>query len=316
MTVRQQIEQEALQWLARINDAPFDDWNAFSDWLAVNQAHAETYWALAEHDAAITAMLRDQPPAHIAPLVMTTRPPRWQAWRRAALAVAAIGLATIGVREFGATPPAVPSVLQTPPGKVRTVRLADGSTIAMNGGTRLVLASADGRTLRLERGQATFTVTHDAAHPFTVAVGTAIVRDIGTVFDIVQRGSGAQIAVAEGRVAYHGSNGAIELAAGQLLTERGGVVTIARQPVTQMGGWRTGRLSYQQAPLREVADDLGRALGVPMILDPAISARRFSGSIRVRGDAEAMRATLAPLLGVRIEPAGDGWRLRAATAAP
>ncbi|MEG3088327.1 FecR family protein [Sphingomonas sp. PB4P5] len=313
MNRQQQIEQEALHWLTRVNDTLFADWTAFSEWLASDQAHVDTYWALANRDAALAAMLRERPSID---LVTHRWRPLVRAWRVAALAVAAVAVATIGLREFTAKPAAVASVLQTLPGKARTVRLADGSTIALNGGTRLVLASADGRTTRLEHGQATFTVRHDAAHPFTVSVGTAIVRDIGTVFDVVRRPSGLEVAVSEGRIAYRGAGGAVELGAGQSLTERAGVVTVARQPVAQIGGWRAGRLSYQQAPLVEVADDLGRALGIPMILDPSLGAVSFSGSIRVRGDAETMRVTLESLLGVQIDQAGHGWRIRAATAAP
>src|SRR3546814_6237810 len=91
--------------------------------------------------------------------VQTCALPIWFGGAVAAALVGAISLQGLGL--FGGTNP-----IETAPGEHRTVTLADGSTIAINGASRLVLDDDRQRFARLERGEAMFHVVHKDDEPF------------------------------------------------------------------------------------------------------------------------------------------------------
>lgn len=86
--------------------------------------------------------------------------------------------------------------------EVRDIRLADGSTLKLSPQTAVEVTLGDrARRLRLVRGEALFTVAHDAARPFIVGVGDSEVQAIGTVFNIRRIGIETEVTVIEGRIA-------------------------------------------------------------------------------------------------------------------
>ena len=66
-------------------------------------------------------------------------------------------------------------------------------------------------------GEATFTVRHDAAHPFVVVAGDHRVQDVGTTFNLVRDRGRFSVEVIEGAVLYDPDGAAVPLAAGQTL---------------------------------------------------------------------------------------------------
>jgi transmembrane sensor len=80
-------------------------------------------------------------------------------------------------------------------------RLSDGSLVQLNAKSA---ASRDfhgaRRNVRLWRGEAFFDVEHDVIHPFTVTAGNAIVRAVGTTFDVLLLASKTTVTVKTGRV--------------------------------------------------------------------------------------------------------------------
>ena len=86
-------------------------------------------------------------------------------------------------------------------GQQRKIILPDGSTALLNVQSRLsVEFSPLRREVQLLQGEALFTVTHDARRPFRVHLGTTVVEDMGTTFDVRVGGAGTSVVVAEGRV--------------------------------------------------------------------------------------------------------------------
>ncbi len=84
----------------------------------------------------------------------------------------------------------------------QSIVLPDGSRVVLDSRSRLqVDFTADARTVDLLQGQALFYVVKNPRRPFFVRAGNAIVRDVGTVFDVNRRGTGTIITVVEGRVA-------------------------------------------------------------------------------------------------------------------
>lgn len=300
-------ERAAVEWLVAVGDPAFTDWEGWDAWMAADSLHAEIYWRLEARESALADGLRTEgfPPGE----AVAAAPARTRRMLFGGMAAAVIVLAALYLAfpKFAAGNGAW--ALATAAGERRELRLADGSFVQLNGETSIRGDRSDPRRLRLDRGQVTMTVKHDPARPFVLQVDDAVVRDLGTMFDVAATGDGLRIAVGEGIVEYEGRGRRIRLEQGQAVDVAG--ASIRRHSVVHetVGSWRDGRLSYEDAALVDVASDVGRSLGVNVRLSDALKGRRFSGSFRVDSGAEAMRPRVARLLNVRIAAEGTEWLL-------
>ncbi|MFV0624327.1 FecR family protein [Sphingomonas sp. ac-8] len=304
------LEEAARRWAIRVRDPAFADWDGFTAWLEADPVHNAAYEAVLDDLDAADALF-DVAPAAAPALVVHPVPQRDRARRWRAPAVAA-GVALLAVgggwlaldrdpeQEYAAQP-----------GQRRAIALADGSRILLNGGTRLTMDPANPRAVTMTDGEALFEIRHDPRRPFvvTTADGTRLV-DVGTTFNVVGDQGALTVEVAEGAVVYRAAS-EMRLDAGEMLQR----VSADAEPRKRMvdpatvGAWRTGYLQFGDAALGEVADDLSRNLGVAVSVDDRISARRFSGTIMLDGGADAVMARIGPLIEVRIERQGTGWRM-------
>lgn len=319
MTIRADaIDRAAMEWLVRVQDPTFDRWDDWEAWLIEAPAHADAYWRLAEDDAELVDPAQRTTP--MTALAAPRRPtPRTggvfaRPVRRprpgfgigiAAAVVLACGIAWFALR------PAV-NIIKTAPGETRTVTLADGSTAHLAGATRLTL-SANDRQVTLDQGRALFEAAA-AAEPFTVRVADAEIVDLGTVFDVTRLEDGVRVSVAEGVVRFDGLGRSERLEAGDGVIARGDRVERTREAPSEVLAWRVGRLSYRDAPLALVAEDLGRAVGLRIEVAPSLAARPFSGSVDATGGAAAVRRRIEALLRVTVVEVAGGWRLEPAVA--
>lgn len=89
-------------------------------------------------------------------------------------------------------------------GERRSITLADGSTVDLNARSKLRIEfSKTERRAELVEGQALFQVAKDRRRPFLVRSGDALVRAVGTQFDVYRKDSGTTVTVLEGRVAVY-----------------------------------------------------------------------------------------------------------------
>lgn len=305
-----QIREQAVAWAVRTADPEFADWEAFTCWLEENPAHAEVYdrVAVAAADAANEAVplpagandsANDQEPA---PARVSRR------WFGGAIAASLAALLAAGVWQASDERYTV----ETAPGELRTVMLAGGGQIALAGGTRLLLEEDDPRFARLEQGQALFTIRHDEADPFRLEVGEDTLVDAGTIFDVRRTASAMTVAVAEGAVIFNPSRHNVKLDPGDILTSAAGSdeYSLRQVPLGQIGEWREGRMTFDNASLAEIASELSRVTGIAYRADRGAAAQSVSGSILVGPLREDPRA-LGPLLGVTVRSASDGWVIAA-----
>ena len=197
--------------------------------------------------------------------------------------------------------------VETAPGQMRTLDLEAGTRVDLAGGTVIQLDHKDARYAVLDKGQALFTVRHDAARPFHVEAGDATLVDLGTVFDVSREGAHLSVGVAEGAVGYNPGAENLRLAPGDRLVAEAGAVTLGKVAPSQVGEWREGRLTFNAAPLREVADRLSRATGIAFAARPGADMA-ISGSILVtpvRDDPQMIGA----LLGLDVRREGDRWMI-------
>jgi transmembrane sensor len=293
---------QAADWAVRAGDPAFDEWDAFTAWLAESPAHAEAYDRVAAAVADAAELTNTAPvPANDEPLPLPQHRRRWYAGAIAASLAVVLAAGYWQLRDDRYT-------VATAPGQTRTVALGGGGRIDLAGGTRLVLDHRDARFASLEEGQALFTIRHDPDHPFDLKLGDDSVVDVGTVFDVRRDKESTSVAVAEGAVVVSPDDANVRLKAGDMVVRRAATANyvVSRIPVDQVGEWREGRLTFHEATLGEIADRLTRATGVSYAAAPGSAAQPYSGSVLVAPLRSDPRS-LGPLLGIEVAPAGNGW---------
>ena len=299
-------DEQAIAWTIRARDPDFDDWDALTAWLEADPAHAQAFERMTMLDDILPELIPAERTEqwHEADV----RPARrWSFGRLGSIAaaiVAVIGLSFLSL-------PYLPYSVETGAGERQTVTLADGSSIELNGKTRITLRNAYPREVALESGEALFTVVHNDADPFLVEVGGATVRDAGTVFNIVRDRGTTEVGVSEGLVIYNPAKERIALRPGFALRAVDGkkdAETFA-VPISAVGGWKRNQLSYNAAAMDRVAADLSRSLGEKVTASAEVRSVRFTGTINLQEDAGAFFEEAAPVLGVGVKRTDDGWIL-------
>ena len=301
-------DHEAMDWVILMAE-PDADWDSFTAWLEQDPARAERYdrAIAALHDAeTLVAAVPSKPEVRQqfiaeAPAVSRTRLRRWI---RAALAAALVGAVGLGVW----TQAPRPYVVETAAGERRTVVFADGSSVLVSSASKVRLDHHDARLATVERGEMLFRVRHDAGRPFIVKVGDLQLVDLGTVFDVKAEGGRTRVAVAEGAVMVDPDGAAMRLDAGQAMLADGSTIERLTVDPEDVGGWHSGRLTYDGATLAEVASDLSRALGRTVATAPSVAQRPFRGTIDV-GTISSRPALLGTLLDVQIREDNGRWIL-------
>ena len=301
-------DDDALNWAVRTSDPAFDDWEGFQAWFEADPTHAARYHAVCD-DVGQMAELLGRAQVRPVEATLARRPmspwarPRWAAGGLAALVIASVGY-------VAADRWPQPFTIETKPGVTRMIALADGSSVALNGGTRVVLDRKDARVATLERGEVMVSVRHDAARPFRVTVGGNTVVDIGTKFSVTRDDGVTRVAVSEGEIAFDPHGADVRLHPGQSLTsvDASHEVVVTRVDQSSVGAWRRNQLVYDGTPLRLVAADLSRRLGTQIVAAPDVAARPFRGTIATVG-LSGSPETLAPLLDVTLRRSGTVWTM-------
>jgi transmembrane sensor len=206
--------QQASAWVSALAKPDADTREAFIAWLKESPLNVREFLlahaieqSLGQLDTQrridVDALLAQLNPTvttlpTAAPAVAATRTNTQRQWLyRLAASIAAIGMIGGGLwmqrptwQEFS-----------TGTGEQRALQLEDGSVVHLNARSRIaILFSAETRDVKLLEGEALFEVHHDVQRPFQVFTRDALIRDIGTRFNVHHRADGVQVAVLEGSV--------------------------------------------------------------------------------------------------------------------
>lgn len=322
MTNEDPIRMQAAQWhIASDSDAM--DWDGFTRWLEADPRHHRAYDEIALTDGLLQDHHGDlqkirPEPEDVAGSVQTAANDAGDAGivlrpnfsRRLVFAAAALAATLAGVLvvpQFAAPAPKTYVTTSTP----QQIALDDGSSVTLAPRSRLLVEGRDQDRMALSGG-ALFDIRHDPDRPLTITAGNLRISDIGTRFDIQAEASNVRVAVVEGKVDVTSEGFAVpvHLSAGDGLSfdRRAGRATIMAVQADDVGSWRQGRLSYDDAPLALVIADLRRYAGVRVDMPEAIGDRRFSGTLTV-GDGNAALRDLAQVMGLRLDGRAGAWRL-------
>lgn len=241
-----------------------------------------------------------------------TRAKRWAV--AAGVAVAALGLGVVAYLRSAVT------VYETQIGEQRDVVLADGSRVTLNTNTSVsVRYSKQRRLIELTRGEALFSVKHDAERPFDVVARNVLARALGTEFNVDLRHSIVTVSVLEGAVrvtpaasasaglesATEGAGGAntlvpTALGKGQALEVLGKEHRVVAEKADRrrIDAWRARRLEFNDTPLSTAVAEFNRYSEMRVVIGtPDLGDVRVSGVFRI-GDAEGFLFSLREALNI------------------
>ena len=310
--------EDANAWLLRIHSGMMTEQERreFSAWRTCNPTHeaqfrrAEHFWQTLNRLAG--QVRRDSPvTAHRSPnesLPVPSSPPPSSRRRGWGMAVAAsLLLASLGFSLW----PSVEYWLadyHTRPGEQASLSLADGSVVHLNTRSALsVSLTPDRRSLSLKQGEALFEVAHDPARPFEVAVGSGVVRAIGTVFNIDRHGRDTVVSVLDGTVRVLRRDYSVDVHAGSRLIIEDGERVTPPEPVSLPGvtAWRRHELIFDRMPLQEIVTELNRYRDDTLfIVDARLRAQQLSGSVSLDDPVQslALLQRAAPFRTIQLTP--------------
>ena len=346
--MRLQVAQQAAEWFVANDEGPLDaqQSSALVAWLRASPVHVEEFLRVASIARDLGTACAD-PAASADPLLARARAepedPEESLWSRlvagvadipsrrwqpAAVALVALGVASVGLLLSWNLRPAAPvripeSVIAlrfaTGHGEQQTQRLADNTLLHLNTDTSVTVRySKTTRLVTLISGEAAFEVAHEAGRPFRVFAGAAEIVDLGTRFDVRRDDGATVVTVAEGRVGVEpapisGSDRtegvagepvrSVELGAGQQLTVAVGAwpaAPVAVDPQRTMA-WVHRQISFEGEPLGHVVAEFNRYAPKPIeITTPTLRDLEISGVFSV-DDSAAFIAFLRSLDGVQVE---------------
>jgi transmembrane sensor len=220
------------------------------------------------------------------------------------------------------------------PGPCEQRTLADGSLAELNRGAQIsVRFSAAERRVRLERGEASFTVTKNPNRPFIVEVGAIEVHAVGTAFNVRYDPHAVEVLVTEGKVrvtdrrqknpgpaaplANPAANdvpapGETFLLAGQSavvgLTPSAAPTHVGDLTPAQMEArlaWKPKLIEFDDAPLSAIVAEFNRRNPVRLVVtDRVVANRRMTASFR-SDNLEGFVRLLEANIGVKAQPLSD-----------
>jgi transmembrane sensor len=206
--------------------------------------------------------------------------------------------------------------LETGPAEQRTVQLSDGTEVALNANTRvLVRYDAQVRKVFLVSGEALFTVIKHQPRPFVVVIGDQKVIAVGTSF-VVRRddpsGTAFAVTLVEGRVAIEPITwpnilpatpvtGLELLNPGERLRFEGGSTAKEDTPsIERITAWQRGQLIFDDTSLSEAAAEFNRYGTQKLTIDgDTLGKLRVGGVFRI-GDPSSFAHAMANAYHMRI----------------
>jgi transmembrane sensor len=305
----QQIRAEAAEWISRRDGMGWDEagQTGLDAWLAASPAHvvaflrAEAAWGRADKLAA----LKPQPARRIAETLK-------DAWPTALRAVAAVAvIAVVGVAADNYLAVSNEKTYSTPVGGRETITLVDGSQIALNTDTVLRMdLSGRERKVWLDKGEAYFHVTHNAARPFRVVAGNRTVTDLGTRFSVRRDSERFEVAVMEGKVAFDPGKERekpIALLPGDVAVATATKVSVIKKPSRALAeslGWQRGLLIFDNTTLADAAAEFNRYNGEKLVVAKSAAHLPVVGTFRAN-DVEAFARVTKEVFGLHSEKHGQ-----------
>ncbi len=308
-------EREATGWIVRIkaHDVTEREREEFQAWHDASPENAAAYAKLERTWGAVQSLqhLKGRAAAN------DTAPAR-KTWTRPAFAIAASALLAVGgLYWFTRTPEPAGQLYATAPAEIRSITLADGSTITLSGAGEASVSLTDtGRRVGLTSGYALFDVVHDESRPFVVTTPQGDIRVLGTQFVVRIAGDEVRTTVLRGSVSgtaqrpglFNNRSDAVTARVNEEIVLSEGnaeLIPISAEALPRRLAWRDNMLAFDGETLNEAIAQVSQQTGWQFELaDPALGNQRVGGY--VHADPEAFIELLSTSLD--LEARRDGER--------
>ncbi len=329
LRTRAEIDEEAAAWVWRMDSGSPEAAQGFEAWLRQDPRHRRAVEELSKVWSSLESLAKSQRlgsqpvPAEVESVLSCgAGHRRWSLAAAATLIVAACGLACW----LYAT--SETRTLTTAVGQHRNVALADGTLVTLN--TNTIVATGFNRKTReiyLRKGEAHFEVARDRSRPFLVHAGDALIRAIGTGFEVRLRAdSHVDVVVNEGSVqvaaAFQDSRTGeartpgVRLAtrvralkAGQELstaTTSYEVVPVTPEQLASELAWRDGAVVFDSEPLSQAVAEIQRYTDARILItDPSIATLPVGGRFKTN-DLQGFLDGLEAALPIKIHRTPNG----------
>jgi transmembrane sensor len=299
-----EIDLRASAWIERRDRGNWneEDETDLEAWLAENPANRITFWRMeaAWRRAERLAALR------------STTPKRTKGTPFFRIAAAMVLVSAIAGTIWYYISQPVSVSYATSVGGHETVMLADGSHIELNTDTAIRLSdTVAGRKIWLEKGEAFFEITHNAARPLTVLVGSRRITDLGTSFVVRQDQNCLEVSVVEGRVSVSDDiqkSKPLYLVGGDAVVASENRLFVARKSPLELSnelGWRRGVIVFDNASLADAAEQVSRYNASKVtIAGKKLSQMTITGTVSATNPQEFLRMVRVAF-GLRIEKVDD-----------
>lgn len=342
-----QVLQEASEWIARLSadDVTAEDRSKFETWRSAHPLHGRTFddltgtWnRFAAARPVVRAVAFGQSMNEAATRVAAETTLARSRWRRAAWAAMAAGILS-GVGWFTYLHVHPMGTYVTAIGEHATVSLPDGSTLQLDSDSRARVDFSKGyRVVHLQRGEAFFKVAHDVKRPFWVVGAGSWVRAVGTAFNVRLGITGMRVTVSEGTVKVGTVTPLLQdipfadawldrvpalsvLTAGHEADLHGSAVTIRPMTTAQLAravSWRAGTLYFENQPLSEVVEMLGRYTPLHLVItDPNLRELPVAGTFDANPQGvDAFLAMLHQGFGLTVHREADNVVIESVSGTP
>ncbi len=214
---------------------------------------------------------------------------RWLVFSRYAAAVVVAALITWGVpRVLESSRELSPLVVEVPNSQRSTITLFDGSTVTLNSGSQLEYLPGFKKERRVKlNGEAWFSVTKDASHPFLVETKDFTVKVLGTEFNVKNYASDewAETSLLEGSVELiFPQTKNLTLKTGERVrVNRSGKGNLEKiEHPDRITAWREGKYYFEGETLFGISQILERAFDVKIVFeDEHMKNEKYTGSLDV-----------------------------------
>jgi transmembrane sensor len=307
------IEAQAARLLARLNSDPSpEDEAEICAWVEADPKHgvafarAEAAWEEAERLKSAAADVT------LPPLAQIVSEEQQRRLSRNIMIVAAVAVtlfiiaAVVTIHTFSGV-----NRYETRIGQMRDIALTDGSTLHLNSDSEAeVRFTGNGRKVRVLKGEASFDVAHDPSRPFEVEARSAIIRAVGTAFNVRLRPSLVELTVTRGAARVRCATGTphmVEAGRGAIIQPRNiALTTLGSRIVGQRIAWRDRIVELDGETVEQAAGEFNRYRTAPILIgDTRVSSLRIGGRFRTTDSREFLSA-LQLSLPVRVVDGEDG----------
>lgn len=291
-----ELSDEAIDWLVRMQSghASAVETEAFARWRAQSAAHE---YAAREAEAIWNGI------GTVGAPLLRAEKRKAKVTRRSVIGGGAAAFAGLALLGSGALRGLMWDYATTV-GEQRMIALADGSSVLLNATSTLAVdISSRQRRLTLGEGQATFTTAPDAKRPFLVAARDGEIAAGQGMFDIDIRDGNVFVTVLDGNLSVSPRLGQrYDLRANEQIAYAAGNASPPRTVDAERAtAWRRGRMIFERRRLDSVLAEIGRyGSGPVIIVNPRLAALEVSGVFET-SHPDAVLASLADTLPVRVE---------------